>query len=508
LGVEASQLLSAVEGILASHRGFGDSDYIQDQMQVVFKRRLERIAGSEPAAGRLLDAFNDLDAERLRCVMGDTALRCAIQHATWGVERGWKGGLELDLCTDLFRETTALLKRGYMRAPLEFGATRAGRLGLSSHSGWIWNNEHADDPFLRAFQKLIQQNYRAFLSSPTEEELGGLRQGAQLLTELMPRLSRSALSHAHIIGVCPQEGRWKGSASSSQFRLTGTIFLDRESVSKPWWVVEHMFHEALHQKLYDFRHGHTLFEPYDPSHDLQTIQSPWNSFGGDVNRWDTFRAFAAFHVYVHLALLGAIIEQRQLELMNEPAELAESIKIISSRKAIDRARYLGDALQAKCWDQLGVAGKRFHEWLTAVLNVLDPSPGRADAYIHLLLDLYRNETNRVYASAAAYGTETFALLREEVETTRSLLYDVAASEDDVERFNATVSRHLESGTLTAQERFYSIRTSVSETIQGLCHDGRHIDARPDRADPNETVWKMIQRSSERINVLLTPTPTS
>jgi hypothetical protein len=311
--METSQVLAAVEGVLASHRGFGDSEYIHDQMHVVFKRRLKRIARSLPDARRLLDILNDQDGDTVRHVLGDTVLRCAIQHAMWGIELGWQRGLALDRCVELFRETTALLERGYKRAPLEFGAARPDRLGLPSHLGWVWSNEHADDPFLRAFRELIQQNYREELCSPTAEEVAMLRRGAQLLNDLMPRLSRSALSHAHVIGIFPQEGRWKGTGSSSQFRLTGTFFLDRASLTNPGWVVEHLLHESLHQKLYDFRHGHTLFEPRDRLRAVHTICSPWNSFGRANNQWDAFRVYAAFHVYVHLALLGAMIEQRQSE---------------------------------------------------------------------------------------------------------------------------------------------------------------------------------------------------
>jgi hypothetical protein len=259
----------------------------------------------------------------------------------------------------------------------------------------------------------------------------------------------------------------------------------------------------LHQKLYDFRHGHTLFEPRDRLRAVHTICSPWNSFGRANNQWDAFRVYAAFHVYVHLALLGAMIEQRQSEPAEGPGDRSvEPIKVISSRTAIERARYLGHSLQTTCWDELGVAGKRLHQWLTAVLDVLDPSPGRAGAYVHLLLDLYRNEAHKVRASQGADDMEVSALLAEEVDTTRSLLSDLAASEVQVNRFNAAVSEHLDSGKSTAQERFYGVRMRVSETILGLCRDGHHIDTVPGRVDPNETVWKMVQRSSERISSLL------
>ncbi|MFI9772885.1 hypothetical protein ACIHJG_39540 [Streptomyces sp. NPDC052415] len=199
-----------------------------------------------------------------------------------------------------------------------------------------------------------------------------------------------------------------------------------------------------------------------------------------------------------------MVEQRHSELRDEDPGPAGSIRVISSRKAIDRARYLGDALRSICWDQLGAAGKRFHQWLTDVLDVLDPAPGRADAYVHLLLDLYRNETSRVSGSMDADSVEILALATEEAEATRSLLRDLAASEEEVRQFNATVSHHLGSGTATAHERFREIRSCVSAAIQSLCRDGHHIEAVPGHPDPNETVWRMIQRSSERINVLLAP----
>ena len=200
-----------------------------------------------------------------------------------------------------------------------------------------------------------------------------------------------------------------------------------------------------------------------------------------------------------------MVEQRQSEAADGPEDRpAQPIKLISSGKAIERARYLGHSLQTTCWDELGVAGKRLHEWLTAVLDVLDPSPGRWGAYVHLLLDLYRNEANKMRVSRGADGMAMAALLADEVEATRSLLSDVAAPEEQVNRFNAAVSEHVDSGTSTAQERFYRGRMCVSETILGLCRDGHHIDIVPGRADPNETVWKMVQRSSECISSLFAP----
>jgi hypothetical protein len=116
--MNSPEALATVEGALASHRGFGDSDYINGQMHVVFKQRLHRIGSRLPAARELLAVLNDSDADTVGRVMCDTVLRCAIQHALWGIELDWQGGLTRNRCAELLQEATALLERGYREAPL------------------------------------------------------------------------------------------------------------------------------------------------------------------------------------------------------------------------------------------------------------------------------------------------------------------------------------------------------------------------------------------------------
>src|SRR5205807_2295540 len=72
--------------------------------------------------------------------------------------------------------------------------------------------------------------------------------------------------------------------------------------------------------------------------------------------------------------------------------------MIQSHKALDRAHYLGEKLKEDCWDELGTAGQGLVDWLTAVLEFLDPSPPPKGAYVHLCLDLYESEANRVAAA--------------------------------------------------------------------------------------------------------------
>lgn len=212
------QVLDAVEAALASQRGFGNSDYIRDQMLSVFKQRLGRL-GQVPAAVELLDALNASDIETARTVMSDMVLRCAIQHALWRIELGWQRGLELDRCSELFREAAVLLERGCTRGPLEVGAVGLNHLGLSYDRGRVWNDDQSDDDdlFLKTFRDLIRQNYRADLCSPNTDELAGLRRGAQLLNELLPQLTYSALSHTQIIGIFRKRASGRGVVQAPSF---------------------------------------------------------------------------------------------------------------------------------------------------------------------------------------------------------------------------------------------------------------------------------------------------
>ena len=72
--------------------------------------------------------------------------------------------------------------------------------------------------------ELVTNNYGAEPCPPTAGELEVLRAGREVLRTLFPAVAASALSHTRVIAMFPDAGQWKGSASSSQFRLAGTIF--------------------------------------------------------------------------------------------------------------------------------------------------------------------------------------------------------------------------------------------------------------------------------------------
>jgi hypothetical protein len=110
---------------------------------------------------------------------------------------------------------------------------------------------------------------------------------------------------------------------------------------------------------------------FRPAHEIERpalISPPWTSSSGvhSAQYWNIFRAFAAFHVYVHLILLG----RRVAESADSPADPSES-HLTSASTAMERARYLGKNIEQQAWDELGAAGHRFHAWLTSVLDALE-----------------------------------------------------------------------------------------------------------------------------------------
>lgn len=500
------ELLGAVEEALAGHRAFGDSTYIFGRLKECMAHRLDAISADLPAAGELLKALAGEDGDAPHPVLADTVLRCAVLRAHAqvgdGVPQGVSPGLTLADCAEVFAAAARRLERGGTGTPLDDGSLA--RLGTAGYHGWLWNADHPDDVFGRSYRRLLKNRYDALPLTFEDEAAETLRRGARLLEELLPSLAPSALRHAQLIACVPDAGGWSGVASSSQFHLGGTIFLGR-SLQSPWWVAEHLFHEALHQKLYDFRHGHLLMDlDYALTGTRTTVCSPWNPPRfNKANHWDVHRVFAAFHVYVHVALLALVAERRAPELEGAYGPFHG---MIDSGRALGRARYLGEKLTDLCWDHLGVAGRRMVDWLMSVLAHLDPSPAPRGATFHLCLDLYEKEAAKTAAALDKAGPAPSVLARrlaplakEEVEDARGLLAAMGAGEE-LRRFGGTVARY------TDEElglRFPELRRDIAAALVAssagpyrLTESGRH----------DELFLRMTQSASVRLSTALAGYP--
>jgi len=496
----SSEVLATIEDALVRHKAFGDSGYIVEQFERVTERRLARISGRLPIAGKLLEELQQADAPSRHRLSGNTVIRCAIQHAHYQLECDERYGLPLADCEKVFETTVHHLQNRRPGTPFENGSIQLERLGTESYHGWVWNEEYPDDVFGRAFRHILKQEYGDGLCTITSDELAMLKKGERLLHDLLPSLAPSALGHAHLLACFSDSGFWKGKVSSSQIRMGGTIFLNRQMLMSPWCVAEHLLHESLHQKLYDFRHGHSLLDPDFSMAERPRVCSLWNAQElNKANHWDTHRTFAAFHVYVQLSLLATVAEQRASSLEDRFGPFRG---LIESRKALERARYLGEKLGEQCAQELGLAGKRLLDWLMVVLDNLDPSPPPKGAYMHLLLDLYQREANKVESvfrqgdgARSTLSRELAPVVKSEVESTRRVL---SALDADVEltRFNAEVGRYSDE---QLGLEFPAVRRVIAKSLLGASPDGYALKSRAaEGEDPDALVRQMVEAGSERL----------
>jgi hypothetical protein len=492
------------DAVLSEGRPFGDSRYIQEQMRDAFKRRIEMIGEELAVARELLDVLGRVDGQRQYRVLGDPIFRSAVQQALGQIDSGNQTILSLEECEEILRETVRYLNNGVGDSPSASGAPQPHYLGSMFDTAWIWTTERSDDIFGRSFQKLLAAEYGESLCTPSFADIAILQKATRLLEDFFPLLARSALSHAHIIGVFPGTGGWEKVASSSQFRLTGAIFLNKTTLKNPWWVAEHLLHESLHQKLYDFRHAHSLLARDDPNaSDLpdiaRTVVSLWNTPGLDAsNSWDPHRTIAAFHVYVHLALFCMVAEQRAAEFERVYGPLDTPPPMTNSRRAFERARYLGENLRLSCWTELGLAGQRMVEWFGSVLDALDSHPPPSGCYLHLILDRYLMEAAKVQQKLPSPDlvNRLARIITNEIASTKALL---AAMEAKTETDNFTIGL-AKCSNMDQDTAFSQVRRLIAETLLRLAPDGYTLKP-PSWADtrtPDEMVREMVETSSHEL----------
>ncbi|MGD0676347.1 MAG: hypothetical protein ABSC94_13085 [Polyangiaceae bacterium] len=498
--------LDVLDTLLARERPFGDSDYVHEQLQVRYKRRLGQVAALLPVAGELSRALDQANSVRRYRVIGDPVVRYAVHQALRQVVKGSQDGLPLDDCEGVFRETLRYLDERKIGGPTEAGLSNVRRLGTESFHGWTWSEEHPDDVFGRSFRKIVRDNFQGEpLCVPSADDLAKLAKGAELLAALMPLTSRSALSHAHVVVVVPHVGRWMQKGSCSEFRVGGAIFLNRDMLKNPWWVAEHLFHESLHQKLYDFRQAHSLLaQDIAPptSEDSAAVCAIWNVGGSNrSNAWDTFRVIAAFHVYVHLAVLCLQADRRKSDLVKRFGAPDASFPTMTSRReAFERSHYLGRKLKESCWHELGPAGRLLVDWLMSIMKTIDPLPPPTETvYLHLLLNRYIVEA--VMLSEKKLSPEVAApltaLVDDEAETVRSVLSALGDGRPQIERLGEGLPRRADE---SAEAHLLRFRTLIAKILQAQSPDGYGL-RRPPTTESlalDKTIEAMIERSSQRL----------
>ena len=488
-----------IERATARQKPFGDNAYIVTQMQRCLRERLGRVASDLPGAGRLVDAARQRPDRDLDRLFADTTLRCAIVHAHEQIASGSRDGISLRDCERIFIEAARYVDDGGTDTPLQDGTLVP--LGTEPYLGWIWNDEHPNDTYGRVFRELISDRYGVVPCTPTAGDIERLAAGARLLNELLPELGPSALSHSRVVACVPSAGAFTGVGSSSQFHLGGVVFLSR-TLGTPWWIAEHLLHESLHQKLYDFRHGHLLMQLDYGRGGERPVKTPWNASRlAGANLWNEMRVFAALHVYVHLALLGIVAEQRAAELESEYGPFRG---MLESHRALARANYLAQELKERCWGKLGPAGRALAEWLDAILDQLNTTPPVPGAYVHHCLDLYRREANQLQRARAErdqsrIDDDLAALAREDLDTTRKVLRDIDAT-DELNLIDQTL------GAASGEKLgagYAEVRRVIANILLNATIDGFRIG---ESGKEDQLVREMVERSSDALYALMMRIP--
>jgi hypothetical protein len=499
--------LAELDGVLAQHP-FGNSDYITEQMHAAFTRRLASVATRMPSAARLAEALERVDAYGQYRVLGDMVVRCTIQHARKQLETGEPWGIPLEICDEIFDLTGRQAENG-VYGPI--GSGLEDRIGPEPHHGWIWGDRR-EDVVTTAFRHVVVLDYQQVPCAIEPEEKEMLVKGTELVAKLLPRMGRSALSHVHLVAGFSRTGSWAARSSSSEFRLSGTIFLSQAMLTNPWAVAEHVFHEALHQQLYDFRQAHSLLRPDFDRADAPLICSLWNlpdPTGG--NYWDSHRSLAALHVYVHLALLSALAEARADELEAEYGRQVPGERMTPSRTALSRAHYLDEQVKGPFWDELGPAGQSLVEWFSSVLETIDTAPPPPGSFMHLVLDRYQREAMQIALLGARaedqppdFSDQLAALAREEVARVRSVLAGVQAN-GELDHFNEAVAMVFdEEGAALLPDgdpgkQFARLRGQIITSLLRASVDGYRLS---DSRVPDDSVKRMIDESGERVMALV------
>jgi hypothetical protein len=486
---------TSAESLLTSH-AFGDSRYITERMHDHYLRRLRNLSGDVPVAGDVANALERADPYTRYRIVGDTVFRCAVQHLQVGLETGIEYGMPLAQCTRLLDAAVARLTA---RVPGLVGPSLAHRIGPRRRYGWVWHEDVPAAFCTNAFRDLVDGHYGMTLCTPEDAELGVLTDAVALLEDILPTVTGQVLGHTHLVAIFSPTDRWAAARASSQFRLSGTVFLSRRALDNVWTAAEHLLHESLHQQLYDIRRGHTLLAPGYARADAPRTNSLWNRpdpQGG--NRWDVHRTLAAFHVYVYLTLFSRAVAAETGPAAEYRARYGP-VRAMPAATAAHRAAYLADQLREQGWDDLGPAGRYLVEWLEPILETLTPAPVVRGSFLHLILDRYRREASALESRGTgsdATAAELAVIADREIACTRAVLRSIG---HDTQRFDAAAGVGGAPGPV---ERFTASRALIADTLLAACRRDYELAA---SREPDERVRAMVEQSSEALQALLEPT---
>ena len=386
---------------------------------------------------------------------------------------------------------------------------------------WVWCEDRSvDDPLGRIFQGQFDRYHRALqLRTPDKNCQQMLRAGAALLRDLFPKLSQSVFDHVHVVAIVALD-----SVSSTSFtdpRIPGTIFLSPSTLTNPWDAAEYLLHEALHIKFVDLEHTHSLVTSDFALGKSPKIRALWNRpLPGNENEWLISRALTVMHVYTSLAFFFTAVQHDSPHLGQTYGALANGFNAVrQKRRALDRARYLGEQLEHHS-TYLGFAGRRFVRWLKSMLDALDPYPPPPDSRAHLLLDLYEREAVEFRQQIQRLGTkigdtagpslwalQIAEITKNEIDGTHDIVYSLKETpgfSGIAKQWNAlATSKERDKSLDEAAQKFLSVRACISEMLRSVPPESylKRRGAKNGTGTAGELVQEMVEHSGQSLNGL-------
>lgn len=392
-------LFEDVEYEIAHNVPFGDVSYLNNCTYSRYVHRLSMLAEHMPMAGRAAEALEQANTSSKYAIVGDPVVRSSINHALAYFRMSDHRGPVDTSILPIITLAEKCLRDNSTVPPLQMGRTSAARLGSFPYHGWIWTNKGSDNAATQHLHQLFERHLASDglkLIEPGSDVIDNLRRGTELLGELLPELSSSALNHTHLVAIVAQRGAF---ISVTNPFIPGVIFLSESAASSPWEAADNLLHESLHAKFLDIEHTHAIMAPgYKPTDCL--VRPPWRRpMSTATYLWPLTRLFTVIHVYLALAVFFSTVSEKSAALAEQygPASVSNPARTV--RQSLDRAEYLLQQVSLNS-QHLGPAGLAFSQWLTKIAEKLDPTPRPAGAYLHLLADLYQQEANFLAPSIA------------------------------------------------------------------------------------------------------------
>ena len=356
--------LHAIETELAGHATFGDARRILDHRCAFTLLRLEAASRGWPPVRALCKELRDGRHRRAaKDILADPVALADIEGLLEASRHGDASrAAEVDeLCAAVQRH----LRDGAAGLPTAVGCLLSVHPRGASSAIALWDPNAPASVFKRrfesAFDTRVAKHYSASLRRPDPALAAAVERGCDLLARVLPELAASALAHLRLLGVISSERVRSFSCDA----IASTAFVRPTSCRTPWEMAEVLLHEALHCKLVDLTRARAV--SWWEGDGSTTIRPVWRRSQPGAD-WPLSLAFAAFHVYVHLALFSARVERLETPSVGAFGAMPASFRR-GFRTALERANHLQRALSA-AGRPGGSDSRSMFAWLSQTLQRL------------------------------------------------------------------------------------------------------------------------------------------